>query len=42
MIPSAVFLLALQTKFSLSSKFSMKSWEYAEDVYARFVDLEKA
>ena len=40
MIPSAVFVPALQTEFSLN--IFEKSWEYAQDVYTCFVDLERA
>jgi len=43
MIPSTVFfpVEALQTEFSLSSRFFEKSWEYAKDVCASFGDREK-
>jgi len=43
MIPSAVFVpaVALQTKFSLSSKFS-RNLECAKDDHTCFVDFEKA
>ena len=36
-----VAAVALQKKFLLSSKFFKKSWERAEDLYTRFVDLGK-
>ena len=34
--------VALQTIFSLYSKFFLKFWEYAKDVYVWFVHLDKA
>jgi len=44
MIPSefSSLAVALQSKFSLSSKFSRNVWEYVKDFYACFVELEKA
>jgi len=43
MITSAVFILAivLQTKISIQKIFE-KSWEYAENLYTCFANLEKA
>jgi len=44
MIPSAVFVpaVALQTKFSLSSKYLGNLGSMPKNIYTYFVDLEKA
>jgi len=43
-MPGGVFFLTglLGVKFFILQQIFEESWEYAEDVYARFIDIEKA